>query len=175
MRPLPAGLALALLLAPLGSARADFLYSRAVGGGPGGVPDILTSVRVRLVITPDPYDDFLSPFLALALTPADVGKTFTADAASPHFAASAAWLTDGLDGRVFFAVGAGADGWYEKGFFYNAPHGPSVAGPFDLKGATLSQVKLLVTDLQLTSPGKDLGRDGVWTDYLFKGVVTLKG
>jgi hypothetical protein len=179
MRAYLRGCFVAVLLFGAGApARADFIFSKPVSGG-GGAPIVAADIRVRLVFTPDPYDLFQTPLLDLHLTPADVGKTFAATAATPNFATNIGYATDGQNGRVFFAVGIGesfgADGWFDKGFFYNAPHAPSTVGPFDLQGATIDRVTLTVTDLTMASPGQDPGKDGIWTDYAFKGVVTFEG
>lgn len=177
-RHLQGWMAFALFIGVTGQASADYLFSHTYSGR-GGTWGIHSQVRAVFAITPDAQDEFLAPLIDLYLTPDDVGKTFVADPSTPFFGTNIGFVTDGKNGRVFFADGTGGSyggrGWFEKGFFYGAPHAPSEVGPFDLQGATIDRVTLKVLELTITSPGSDPNRNGVWTEHTFKGILTFEG
>jgi len=107
-------------------------------------------------------DSFLAPsnpvklFDGLAITPADVGQMYEANAASdPAFSQVAGRLTDGLDHFIRLVMAETASGraeqrgWRESGFFLG--HG-STEDP-DLAGARIDAVQLQVDSFRLAAGG----------------------
>jgi hypothetical protein len=176
MRPHIQGwMAFALLFCTFSPAKADLIFSRTIESliylHPTD-PD----ARVRIFFVSDPTGDLNEPLLDVRIKPSNVGMTYVADGSTPYFGKNISLASDGLNGRVFVAYspgsdgGFGADGWYDKGFFYNAPHYPSSQGPFDLHGSIIERVTLKATELTKL-PKTDEG----FAQFSFKGILTFEG
>ena len=100
------------------------------------------------------------------LSPADAGSVFTVTAINtPAFAAFAAWLTNGVDGRMGFAwLDPRTDGVTrspnKSTVFQGVPGGNGI----DLQGFNVTSMDFLLTQFTLTSPGSNPNGDGQWTD-----------
>ena len=152
---------------------ADFILSQSYSGGGGGVPRTTWSVH-QLIIDPA-YALVDTPLFNLNLTPADVGKTFTANLGTPFFAKNIGLATDGANNRVALFAGNGGNLAYEAEFFYGAPHSPFYTGTADLKGYSIDHVTLHVDQLTSVSPGSEPNHEGNWSDWTFTGTVAFYG
>jgi hypothetical protein len=145
-------LALALMLAALltGVAQGDFLLYQSVVNIDRGINDFDTDQFDLDLILGDDFFDPNNPvilFDSLVISPADVGTTYNATAASDpnNFAAAAALLTDGINEFISTALtedqlGGSVEqrGGNEDAFFSQ----PTPPGPPDLFGSSVDRVSL---------------------------------
>lgn len=148
----------------------------------GGASDIFNEFKVTLAIGPatvGPGPNASAPatnaplFGGTSVTPADVGRTFTATQDNdPNFNDFAALLTDGRLDRVTLSFGSGSLGI--SGLFLTKS-GRLFGGNPDLVGNTINSVTLQINSLTLNTPGTNPNGDGIWTDYSFNGTVIVDG
>ncbi len=106
-------------------------------------------------------------------TTADVGTTYTATAADPHFAPVVERLTNGINGLVTLRFGTGGNIFAESFYFpsagYNPPNG------IDLEGWTIDSITQTIDALTINTPGDNWNGDGIWTDMTATMTVRIYG
>jgi len=148
----------------------------------GGVSDIFTEFKPTLAIAPaevGPGPNVSSPatnaslFGGTSVTPADVGRTFTATQSSdPNFTEFVTLLTSGKPNKVTLSFGAGK---VENSELFLTKTNPLFGQETDLFGSEIDSIDLRIDSLTLKTPGTDPNSNGVWTDYSFSGVAILEG
>jgi len=146
----------------------------------GGTDDIFTEFKPTLAIAPAlPELRSSAPattaplFVGTSITPADVGRTFTAtEANDSNFNNFVALLTNGKLNKVTLAFGAGTLGNSELSL---TKVGDSFGQNTNLFVSTIDSISLQINSLTLNTPGTDLNGNGVWTDYSFTGTAVIDG
>jgi len=146
----------------------------------GGTDDIFTEFKPTLAIAPAaPGVTSSAPatsaplFVGTSITPADVGRTFTAtEANDSNFNNFAALLTNGKLNKVTLALGAGTLGNSELSL---TKVGDSFGQNVSLFGIAIDSISLQINSLTLNTPGTDLNGNGAWTDYSFTGTAVIDG
>ncbi|MEO1088573.1 MAG: hypothetical protein AAFY88_30435 [Acidobacteriota bacterium] len=105
----------------------------------------------------------------------DAGKIFRANrTTNPNFDSIAATLTNGLDDFYIqlhaIESGGGGTSRLESSVFGDIPGGNGI----DLEGFDVTDIIFKVTSFTLESPGSDPNGDGIWTEYLLIGTVTIQ-
>ncbi len=112
-------------------------------------------------------------FEGTTITPADVGRTFSATPTTDHnFNDFVAFLTDGSPDKVTITFGSGSLG---RAGLFATKSGALFGGHPDLNGNTINSISLRINSFTLDRPGINPNGDGIWTDYSFNGTVTVDG
>jgi hypothetical protein len=132
----------------------------------GGSADIHSSLGLHLIAG---GVDILESF---QFTAGDVGKTFTiSQAVDNNFNTFIGALTDGVSSLVEYScdINGSSKAAPELRFF----HSLSSSNGIDLKGQQIDHIELRFNKLELSSPGSDPNRTGVWTDFSFGATVFI--
>lgn len=169
--------ALACLCLSGSTARADLLIASTSLSQQGGFSHA-DDIRFVLEFTTDiGWGDAVAPLFNQSITPADVGKTFTADSSTPFFANNMALAHNGNNNRVGFSIlntrGAGGGSlFYEAEFFYGAPHSPFYAFMPDLMWQPVTRATFHLDKFTIVpQPGGASQGDGI--QYDFEGTVSF--
>ena len=144
----------------------------------GGTDDIFTEFKPTLALAPAAPSSSAPAttaplFVGTSITPADVGRTFTAtEASDPNFNDFAALLTNGKLNKVTLAFCTGTLGNSDLSL---TKVGDSFGQNVSLFGSTIDSISLKIDSLTLDTPGIDVNGTGAWTDYSFVGTAVIEG
>jgi hypothetical protein len=157
-------------------ARADLISTKSFSQSGGFAAS--DPIRFVLEFTTDiGWGDAVAPLFNQPITPADVGKTFTADSSTPFFSNNIALATNGNNDRVGFGIfnagGAGGGSlFYEASIFFGAPHTPFFIGTPDLRGHSIKRATFRLDKFTVApQPGGASQGDGI--QYDFQGTVSF--
>ena len=141
----------------------------------GGSADKYTDYQLTLTVgsASDRYPTNAPLFDGLKVTPSDVGRTFTVNAATDSdFNQFANFLTDGNSDAIQLKMGSGTLG--SAGSTLGAS-GNLFGGKPDLAGNQINSISMRINSFNLDSPGTDPNGDGVWTDEAFNITLIVEG
>lgn len=141
----------------------------------GGSADKYTDYQLTLTVgsASDRYPSNAPLFDGMKVTPADVGRTFTVNAATDSdFNQFASFLTDGNSDAIQLKMGSGTLG--SAGSTLGAS-GNLFGGKPDLAGNQINSISMRINSFNLDSPGSNPNGDGVWTDEAFNVTLIVDG
>jgi hypothetical protein len=116
--------------------------------------------------------------------PDDVGQTFSLSS-GPMFDDIKRVLTDGVNEAILLGTDPGLPGY--GGPPYSGGSGPffseaylffgddSGAHGIDFAGSAVTSVEFRIDQLMLNTPGRNPNGDGIWTDLVLRGTLTVNG
>lgn len=116
-------------------------------------------------------------FNGTSIVPGDEGRSVVADAGDPGFAGMVARLTNGVDETIRLRLqltASGIGGYGEIGHestFFNSKTSP---GP-DFQGFEIESIRFVIEAVGHACPGSDPNHDGIWTDYMLRGRLVVRG
>jgi hypothetical protein len=166
-------IAVAVSLFCFSVAQADVLFSTSLRDA-GGISRILDPSQVQIGLSYLGKGPNWHIFPNDPWTPSDLGSTRTVSASTdPNFNRFVSLLTDGIDEFVglderLHLMDGSTEGW---GGVFN-PESTTIR---DWKGYKIDSISMRLDQLSIVSPGRNITKDGIWTDYSWIFTVSANG